>query len=133
MTSRDFMDYLIYVEHGAENLQFYLWYKDYSIRFNDLPESEKVLSPPYSGASDGPEVAKPPAVLQKPNPNVPQFFKPNSGKDEQDQETHHLVSMSSMQTMRTDPFSTPPATPNDSMFPGSSVTPFDGTMNEIGM
>lgn len=40
----DFMDYLVYVEYNAENLQFYLWYKDYVKRFNALPETEKVLS-----------------------------------------------------------------------------------------
>lgn len=38
------MDYLVYVEYNAENLQFYLWYKDYTKRFNALPENEKVLS-----------------------------------------------------------------------------------------
>jgi hypothetical protein len=41
----DFMNYLIYVTHDAENLQFYLWLRDYTRRFNALPESEKALSP----------------------------------------------------------------------------------------
>ena len=36
------MNYLVYIEHSAENLQFYLWYKDYQTRFakadtSDLP------------------------------------------------------------------------------------------------
>ncbi|KAL3422693.1 hypothetical protein PVAG01_06849 [Phlyctema vagabunda] len=44
----DFMDYLIYVEHSAENLQFYLWYREYERRFEALPESEKALSPPWT-------------------------------------------------------------------------------------
>lgn len=43
----DFMDYLAYVEINAENLQFYLWYKDYVRRFEALPESEKALSPEF--------------------------------------------------------------------------------------
>lgn len=38
------MDYLVYVEHNAENLQFYLWYRDYERRFNALPEKERALS-----------------------------------------------------------------------------------------
>lgn len=38
------MDYLVFVEYNAENLQFYLWYKDYSKRFDLLPGNEKVLS-----------------------------------------------------------------------------------------
>jgi L-rhamnose mutarotase len=41
------MDYLVYVEHNAENLQFYLWYKSYVRRFNELPEKEKALSPEW--------------------------------------------------------------------------------------
>jgi hypothetical protein len=47
MTCRDFMRYLIYVEHCAENLQFYLWYKDYVQRFEKLPDREKELSPEH--------------------------------------------------------------------------------------
>jgi hypothetical protein len=41
------MDYLVYVEHNAENLQFFLWYKDYVRHFEELPENEKVLSPEW--------------------------------------------------------------------------------------
>lgn len=44
---RDFMDYLKYVSHDAENLQFYLWLKDYTKRFNELKASEKMLSPEW--------------------------------------------------------------------------------------
>ena len=40
------MQYLLYVEHAAENLQFYLWLRDYTERFNALSENEKALSPP---------------------------------------------------------------------------------------
>lgn len=45
------MDYLVYVEHNAENLQFYLWYKDYCSRFHALSENEKALSPPFNPTS----------------------------------------------------------------------------------
>ena len=41
----DFMDYLLYVEHSAESLQFYLWYKDYVRRWRTLPSGQKYLSP----------------------------------------------------------------------------------------
>ncbi|EEQ30240.1 hypothetical protein McanCB56680_001237 [Microsporum canis] len=44
----DFMNYLIYVERAAENLQFYLWYQDYIQRFAALSESQWALSPPWS-------------------------------------------------------------------------------------
>jgi hypothetical protein len=41
------MDYLVYVEYNAENLQFFLWYGDYVRRFDALPEKEKALSPEW--------------------------------------------------------------------------------------
>lgn len=44
-TTRDFMNYLIHVERSAENLQFYLWFRDYNKRFAALPPSDSVLSP----------------------------------------------------------------------------------------
>lgn len=42
------MDYLVYIEHNAENLQFYLWYRDYVQRSNMLSENEKTLSPKWT-------------------------------------------------------------------------------------
>lgn len=42
------MDYLVYIEHNAENLQFYLWYCDYVKRFNNLPEHEMKLAPEWT-------------------------------------------------------------------------------------
>jgi hypothetical protein len=53
------MDYLVYVEHTAENLQFFLWFKDYTRRFNELPESQKVLSSEWDPeAKDTPNLGK---------------------------------------------------------------------------
>lgn len=42
------MNFLKYIELSAENLQFYLWFRDYSKRFSELPKSEKVLSPEWT-------------------------------------------------------------------------------------
>ncbi|KAL8848916.1 MAG: hypothetical protein Q9221_006074 [Calogaya cf. arnoldii] len=47
-TTRDFMNYLIYIEHAAENLQFFLWYKDYVRRFDLLSENERRLAPEWT-------------------------------------------------------------------------------------
>ncbi len=44
------MNYLIYIEHAAENLQFFLWYRDYTKRFLELPESERALAPEWTAA-----------------------------------------------------------------------------------
>jgi hypothetical protein len=42
------MDFLRFIEYDAENLQFYLWYKDYCKRFDELPETEKKLAPEWT-------------------------------------------------------------------------------------
>lgn len=42
------MNYLIYIEHAAENLQFFLWYKDYVRRFDLLSENERRLAPEWT-------------------------------------------------------------------------------------
>lgn len=51
------MDFLKYIEHSAENLQFYMWFKDYIKRFEDLPASEKALSPEWTQAQEEAEVS----------------------------------------------------------------------------
>ena len=45
---RDFLNYCKYIEHSAENLQFYLWFQDFSKRFAELPQTEQVLSPEWT-------------------------------------------------------------------------------------
>jgi hypothetical protein len=42
------MNFCLYLEHSAENLQFYLWLQDYKNRFNDASQSEKDLSPKWT-------------------------------------------------------------------------------------
>ncbi|KAI9887461.1 MAG: hypothetical protein M1823_000719 [Watsoniomyces obsoletus] len=49
-TLREFMDYLAHIELAAENLQFYLWYRDYCRRFAETPASEKALAPEWTDA-----------------------------------------------------------------------------------
>ena len=44
---REFLNFLIYIENAPENLQFFLWFRDYVQRFEQLPEREKALSPPW--------------------------------------------------------------------------------------
>lgn len=62
------MNYLKYIEHSAENLQFFLWYRDYCARWDQLPESERKLSPEWT-PSDA-EAAS--ARFKKPNVRVSQ-------------------------------------------------------------
>jgi len=42
------MDYLVYVAHDAENLQFYLWFQDYKKRFDALKPEERALAPEWN-------------------------------------------------------------------------------------
>ncbi|TID19469.1 G protein signaling regulator like protein [Venturia nashicola] len=58
VTIRDFMDFLKYIEHSAENLQFYMWFRDYIKRFEDLPASEKALSPEWTQAQEEADAMK---------------------------------------------------------------------------
>lgn len=62
-TVRDFMNFLKYIELSAENLQFFLWYRDYVKRFNALPESDKVLSPEWTGETNNANDPKPSPLL----------------------------------------------------------------------
>lgn len=108
MTARDFMSYLIYVEHAAENLQFYLWYKDYEKRFHDADTVDIKLAPEWTQAMQEDLVAK----LRKDHvekmrkePAAAAIFK---GTDfEKQKGAHELTSMD-----QTNPFNTPPRTPN---------------------
>lgn len=42
------MNYLLYVEHAAEHLQFFMWFRGYVQRFDALVASEKALSPEWT-------------------------------------------------------------------------------------
>lgn len=47
-TVRDFLNYLIYIEHSAENLQFYLWLESYRVRFPAATTADLSLSPEWT-------------------------------------------------------------------------------------
>ncbi|KAL6698406.1 hypothetical protein J3F84DRAFT_367498 [Trichoderma pleuroticola] len=55
---RDFMNYLVYVEHAAENLQFYLWFKNYEKRFAEARGGDIALAPEWTQAMEDEAVAK---------------------------------------------------------------------------
>jgi hypothetical protein len=42
------MNYLLFVEHAPENLQFFLWVRDYAKRFDEMISSDKSLSPEWT-------------------------------------------------------------------------------------
>ena len=70
------MDYLVYVAHDAENLQFFLWLRDYTARFNSLKKEERALSPEWKPSPDSKPMLHdagtiaPPLRKMKPTPLV---------------------------------------------------------------
>lgn len=57
-TIRDFMNYLVYVELSAENLQFFLWHRDYVQRFESARTSDIALAPEWTQEEQNETFAK---------------------------------------------------------------------------
>jgi hypothetical protein len=113
-TVRDFMNFLKYIELSAENLQFFLWYRDYSKRFNELPASEKALSPEWTGVSTSNGDASKSAV-QNMHPEVSAMLDGTDFDGNQQNEKN--------------PFYTPPHTPtNGSRRREESLHSYDDSM-----
>ncbi|KAF2800732.1 hypothetical protein K505DRAFT_263316 [Melanomma pulvis-pyrius CBS 109.77] len=118
-TVRDFMNYLKYIELAAENLQFFLWYRDYTNRFNELPERDQVLSQPWTKENSEPETQprskkfdlEAAAVLKGTE------FATESGARVADPEKNN-------------PFFTPPRTPTSEMKRegGESIDSYEGSL-----
>lgn len=114
MTTREFMDFLVYIEHDAENLQFYLWYRDYVKRWSELPEREQALAPVWT--AEQAQQARNEALTEKSkkvnNPVAAQVFK---GTDFESKPKKNVDAPN--------PFNTPPQTPSnegrDSMAPST--------------
>ncbi|KAL2147055.1 hypothetical protein VTI28DRAFT_937 [Corynascus sepedonium] len=51
-TLRDFMNYLLHVERSAENLQFFLWHRDYERRFSAAKTADLSLAPEWTQAME---------------------------------------------------------------------------------
>lgn len=105
-TARDFMNYLVYIEHSAENLQFYLWYRDYLKRFNELPPNERALAPEWSAEQaeiDAQANQGTPVPKQQISAETAAVFKG----------TNFAPPMASVVEVKGNPFSTPPRTPSN--------------------
>ena len=98
------MNYLIYIEHAAENLQFFLWFRDYSKRFSDLPEGERRLAPEWTV-----EQAEAEAMANQNNTNSTKFVSAETAAVFKG--TDFAPPMSSVVEVKGNPFSTPPRTP----------------------
>lgn len=120
-TTRDFLNYLIYIEHAAENLQFFLWFNDYVKRFNNLPAKEQALAPIWSAEKEGEQQESKEATdLQKQqvSPEAAAAFK---GTD--------FAPVTSVREINKNPFSTPP---RSSRGDAESIAPSEAAWSEGG-
>lgn len=124
MTVRDFMSYLIYVEHAAENLQFYLWYQDYEKRFYTNPNTDMALAPEWTKTMQDEtviKIRKEQAEKMRKEPQAAAMFK---GSDFEKKATGQDRSMSNT----IDPFATPP---QSSKGDKASIFSAPSTMNSL--
>ncbi|KAF6827067.1 hypothetical protein CPLU01_09331 [Colletotrichum plurivorum] len=115
-TVRDFMNYLIYIELAAENLQFFLWHKDYTKRFQEANTSDLALAPEWTAAQET-------EILQRLFKEKSERMRKKPGQDifkGTDFEKNTGTATAVIEDGN--PFSTPPRTPNDqeSVYTGSN-------------
>lgn len=113
------MDFLVYIEHDAENLQFFMWYRDYLKRWNELPAKERALAPEWT--SEQAQHARNEAMTEKKlNSDAAQILK-GTEFDNKVKKTGDAPN----------PFNTPPRTPShegrDSMAPSTVGWTEDGS------
>ena len=119
------MNYLIYIERSAENLQFFLWYRDYVKRFKAADTADIKLAPEWTQAMEEDAVTrlqKEHADKMRKQPPGAEIFK---GTDFEKRPAPTVFETK-------DPFSTPPRTPGDqdSQFSGSHALSYRSQANE---
>lgn len=110
------MDFLRYIEYDAENLQFYLWYRDYCKRFAELPANEQKMAPEWT-AEDALAEKTGGEKEKLPKKMVPEAAAVLKGTDF---DTNAKIAMPEAAP---NPFNTPPRTPSHSATDGDSVAP----------
>lgn len=118
------MNYLVYIEYSAENLQFFLWYRDYVKRFSELPQSERALAPEWTAEQAESETltSQATAAAAAQIPISQEAAAILNGSD------FVAPSVSMVELKSSDPFNTPPRTPTTT----GSVAPFESAESEHG-
>lgn len=109
------MNYLKYIELSAENLQFFLWFRSYTKRFDELPENEKALSPEWIEDTDIDTPVRPKQL----SPETAAVF---AGTD--------FATGNKTTDAEKNPFFTPPRTPTSSVKRegGESLDSYDASL-----
>ncbi len=118
------MNYLVYIEHSAENLQFFLWYRDYVKRFDELPPNERALAPEWSA-----EQAEIDAQANQGTPGPKQQISAETAAAFKG--TDFAPPIASVVELKGNPFNTPPRTPNGEKS-RESVAPSERAWSENG-
>ena len=116
------MNYLIYIEHAAENLQFFLWYRDYAKRFSDLPPNERALAPEWTAEQVEKDAQANQGALPLKQPISAETAAVFKG-------TEFAPPISSVVEIKGNPFNTPPRTPNNDR---DSVAPTERAWSDNG-
>lgn len=104
-TVRDFLNYLMYIEHAAENLQFFMWYRDYKQRFEQADTTDLPLAPEWTQAQH--DASMQAAQLQATATKKRQLQAVEISKGPSVVAKEDCVTI----LQARDPFSTPPCTP----------------------
>lgn len=116
------MNYLIYIEHAAENLQVFLWYRNYSKRFSELPENERALAPVWTVE----QLEKDVQALQGTTGSKQQVSAETAAVFKG---TDFAPPQASVMEVKGNPFNTPPRTPNEDR---DSMVPSEPTWSDNG-
>lgn len=120
-TVRDFMNYLIYVEHSAENLQFYLWLKDYSKRFDEAQTADMALAPVWTQEMEDEVLArvqKEKATRMRQEESGAEIFR---GTDFEKKMKKPDPVLAAVKSANSNPFNTPPRTADGNDHDNESV------------
>ncbi|KAK0655808.1 hypothetical protein B0T16DRAFT_319899 [Cercophora newfieldiana] len=109
-TTRDFMNYLIYVERSAENLQFFLWYRDYVKRFSEAKTSDMALSLEWTQAMEEDAIAR---IQKEQSEKIRKETKTPAIKIFNGTDFEKRTEFPKAPASDTNPFSSPPQTPYD--------------------
>ncbi|KAK3363336.1 hypothetical protein B0T25DRAFT_37298 [Lasiosphaeria hispida] len=130
-TTRDFMNYLIYVERSAENLQFFLWHREYVKRFGEAKTSDLALAPEWTQAMEDEAIARiqkehAEKARKEPKTRATDIFKDTDFEKRPDVQKPSVSGG--------DPFTTPPQTPDDreilSDYTGSNAMSYKSQAND---
>ncbi len=107
------MNFLIYVERSAENLQFYMWHKGYIARFKEAKTSDIVLAPEWTAemleeAITRIQKDRAEKVRSEPKTVVAEIFKGTDFEKRPQVEVPPIPAIP-----ESDTFGTPPKTPDD--------------------